>query len=69
MKQRVSILRALSADYDILFLDEPFKGLDLETKLLTIDYLRKHTCGKTVLYITHDQKETELMKADTIINL
>lgn len=28
MRRRAAILRALYADWDILFLDEPFKGLD-----------------------------------------
>ena len=32
MKRRVAILRALYAKWDILFLDEPFKGLDKEMK-------------------------------------
>ena len=36
MKRRVAILRALLADYDILFLDEPFKGLDADTRRLVL---------------------------------
>ena len=32
MKRRVALLRALGCKWDILFLDEPFKGLDEETK-------------------------------------
>lgn len=33
MKRRVSIARAFSYPFDILIMDEPFKGLDLELKM------------------------------------
>ncbi len=69
MKRRVAILRAIYADFDILILDEPFKGLDDETKLKTIEYVKSQTKGKTVLYITHDKIEASIMHADMHINL
>lgn len=64
MKRRVSILRAVLYDYDILFLDEPFKGLDENTKENVAEFIRSSTKGKTVLLITHDKKEGELLRAN-----
>lgn len=68
MKRRVALARALCADYDILVLDEPFKGLDEETKEKVIDTVKKSTAGKTVILITHDESEAEALNAE-IINL
>ena len=59
-KQRVSITRAILADYDILLLDEPFTGIDDDNKLAVVDYLKKRTAGKTVLLVTHDKSEAAL---------
>ncbi len=67
MKRRVALLRALSAPYDILFLDEPFQGLDKETKQLTMDYVKKHTQGKTVFFITHDPGEADELSQHLIL--
>ncbi len=61
MKRRIALLRALFVDYDILFLDEPFKGLDDETKLFCMDYLKEKTVGKTVILITHDEREIDYL--------
>lgn len=61
MKRRVAIARAVVADADIIFLDEPFKGLDDELKTKVMDYVKIHTAGKTVLAVTHDLKEAEYM--------
>ncbi len=69
MKRRVAILRALFADYDILLLDEPFKGLDDETKKSTMLFLQSEIKHKTVIYITHDKSELEFMAPDAIVNL
>lgn len=63
MKRRVAILRALLADYDILFLDEPFKGLDAETKTLVISDVKQRSQGKTVILVTHDPTEAEILGA------
>ncbi|MCM1333538.1 MAG: ATP-binding cassette domain-containing protein [Bacteroides sp.] len=59
MKRRVALLRALLAEYEVLFLDEPFKGLDEETKRRAMDYTRETTVGKTVILVTHDPGEAE----------
>ncbi len=69
MKRRTAILRALLADYDILFLDEPFKGLDEDTKKNTMEYLLNNTKNKTVIYITHDKKELSFINPYKIITL
>lgn len=67
MKRRVALARALCAEYDFLVLDEPFKGLDEQTKEKTMQLVKEMTKGKTVLLITHD-KEEALFFTDTIIN-
>lgn len=66
MKRRAAIVRAIMAEYDILLLDEPFKGLDDATKKLTADYILKNTIGKTVLLVTHSTDEAEMLKAKII---
>ncbi len=57
MKRRVAILRAILADADIILLDEPFKGLDDDTKQDVIALVNKYTVGKTVLLVTHQAQE------------
>lgn len=61
MKRRTAILRALFSDSEILFLDEPFKGLDEETKQKTMEYTREKCAGRTVLMVTHDLSEAQFM--------
>ena len=63
MRRRVAILRALHAVYDILLLDEPFKGLDEETKAAVIAYTKAQCAGRTVLLVTHDASELDAMGA------
>ena len=60
-KRRVAILRALMAEHDILFMDEPFKELDTETKERVIAHVREQSKGKTVVLVTHDEAECALM--------
>ena len=58
MKRRVAIARALAYQGDILFLDEPFTGLDEENKRIAADaMLAAHI---PVLVITHDDAEAAL---------
>lgn len=66
MKRRAAIVRAVMAEYDILLLDEPFKGLDNATKKLAADYILKNAIGKTVLLVTHNADEAKMLKAEII---
>ena len=59
MKRRVSILRALLAEFDVLFLDEPFKGLDAETYGKVTDYVREQIKGRTAILVSHDPRDME----------
>lgn len=68
MKRRTALLRALLAEYDVLFLDEPFKGLDTDTKRTVMNYCKEKTAGKTVILVTHDMDECEFL-ADEIVRL
>lgn len=68
MKRRVAIARALMADYELLFLDEPFKGLDGEMRASVAGYIRTAATGKTVIAVSHDETEAELLGA-TIIRM
>ena len=67
MKQRISIARALAYDPDLLLLDEPFKGLDPQTKQFTAQTIFEAMKGKTCILITHD--EADLAFADEHLHL
>lgn len=58
MKRRVALCRALLAEYDVLFLDEPYKGLDEATRERAMAVTARFSKGKTVLLVTHDSKES-----------
>lgn len=59
MKQRTSVIRALAYDPDVIFMDEPFVGLDVQTRddleedILTLWQEHK----KTIVMVTHDLGE------------
>lgn len=61
MRQRVALLRALYATWDILFLDEPFHGLDQNCLDQAMDVTKQLCAGKTVILVTHSIKEAQEM--------
>lgn len=60
-KQRVAIARALAFGGDILLLDEPFKGLDEDTRRRVAALIDEAWQGRTLLLATHDPQEAELL--------
>ena len=62
MKRRFQIAKALVHDPDILILDEPTAGVDVELRHELWDYLKElHNNGKTILLTTHYIEEAELL--------
>ena len=57
MKRRVALCRALLAEYDVLTLDEPYKGLDEDTRARVMRLVDVHTRGRTVILVTHAAEE------------
>lgn len=66
MKRRAALARAVLCDADILFLDEAFKGLDGETRRQAMDYLIRHTAGKTLIAVTHDEAEAACLGGEVL---
>lgn len=66
MKRRVSIARAVLAPGDLVILDEPFTGLDKDTKDVVLNYLKHHTQDRTLLVVTHDPAERDALAEDLL---
>ncbi|NLP16178.1 MAG: ABC transporter ATP-binding protein [Clostridiales bacterium] len=66
MRRRVAIVRAILSEYDILFMDEPFKGLDEKLKNQVVNYVRENTKGKTLIVITHDRDEVAMLGGELV---
>ncbi len=61
-KQRVLFALSICGDPDILFLDEPTVGLDVEARRLLWDQIRKLVSrGKTILLTTHYLPEADAL--------
>ncbi len=69
MRQRVSFLRTLMADKDVLLLDEPFGALDSITRGQLQEWLREamDAVPRTVVLVTHDVEEALLLCQQVVI--
>lgn len=68
MQRRAELARALVVNPEILFMDEPFAGLDFLTRLkLREEIINMHEyIQKTIIFITHDIEEA-LVMADRVV--
>lgn len=64
MRRRVALARTLCYPADFLLLDEPFKGLDEETKARAMRVILD--TRKPVIFTTHEPSEAENMDAAVI---
>ena len=70
MERRVAIVRAAVFAFEnkgsFALLDEPFTGLDPETKRIASDVLKEYLSERAVLVITHDGEECELLGGKSV---
>jgi ABC-2 type transport system ATP-binding protein len=62
LKRRAMLAKAMMHDPDVLILDEPTAGVDVETRHALWKFLRElHTGGKTILLTSHYLEEVEAL--------
>lgn len=66
MRRRVALVRSIMKDAEIIFMDEPLKGLDNNTKEKVVHYIKTYTQGKTMVIVTHDETEIQMFEANVI---
>lgn len=67
MRRRVSLARAVAYPSTFLVLDEPFTGLDLDTRRTVIDFLLANRAGRTLLVATHGEHDAEMLGAHMLV--
>lgn len=66
MRRRVCLLRAVLGDAQLLLLDEPFNGLDEDTRERVASFLLEQQRGRTILVTSHQREDAELLKAEIL---
>jgi ABC-type nitrate/sulfonate/bicarbonate transport system ATPase subunit len=63
LKQKVALARALAGSPEVLLLDEPFRALDAETRVVLREELAGILAneGKTIVLVTHEVEEAILL--------
>ena len=60
MKRRLNLIMGIVHNPEVILLDEPTAGIDVQTKIKIYDFIKELVKeGKTVLYTTHMLKEAE----------
>ncbi|MCL3859657.1 ATP-binding cassette domain-containing protein [Actinotalea sp. K2] len=65
-RRKVAVVRALAPEADLVVLDEPFTGLDVDGGPVVMTYARARCTGRTTLLITHDRAEADLFGARVV---
>lgn len=68
LKRRVMLARALMHDPDVLILDEPTSGIDVEQRQALWKYLTQlHASGKTIILTSHYLEEVERLCSRVVV--
>ena len=68
MRQKVLLAAALLHNPDLVLLDEPFSGLDVNSALVLRDLIRELAArGKAVLFSSHEMETVERVSARVVI--
>ncbi|MCR4817715.1 MAG: ABC transporter ATP-binding protein [Fretibacterium sp.] len=66
MARRAAVVRACLAPADILFMDEPFAGLDPASTRQTLEYVRETRGARTLLAVVHDRAHAEALGGEIL---
>ncbi len=66
MKRRVAIVRAMLAPSAGILMDEPFTGLDEETRHLVISYINEKIGDRLLLVATHQEEDIAALHAELV---
>ena len=66
MKRRTAICRAMTAHSDLIIMDEPFTGLDEDTKKLVIEYIKSRQRRRLLIVSTHQEEDVELLGGELV---
>ena len=69
MARRVSIVRAMLTSGDAVLLDEPFKGLDDQTREKVVQFVKETRQHRTLILVTHDPRDAKDLNAAQILNM
>lgn len=67
MKRRVALARAMHYQGRLIILDEPFTGLDRDTKQEVIAYILKKQNNRILLIATHGEEDAQLLGGKKIL--
>ena len=66
MKRRVAVCRALAVPFDAVLMDEPFTGLDEDTRRKVIAFVKQKTNRKLAIISTHQEEDIPLLGGSLI---
>lgn len=66
MRRRVALARCLVFPSELILMDEPFKGLDTESRKKCLEAVKKYTAAKPTLIISHEPQDAEALGAEVV---
>ncbi len=68
MKRRANIIASLLHEPELLILDEPTAGVDVQSRAMILEFLKEYRLqGKTILYTSHLMDEAEQICDEVVI--
>lgn len=68
MKRRANIIASLLHQPELIILDEPTAGVDVQSRAMILDFLREYNKqGKTIVYTSHLLEEAEQLCDEIVI--